>query len=234
MFFLELFRDIKKGCVELVKDDIIVLIYEIIQSIIQLSDESYEKLILKFKQYQKNNDGFIDENINEIKENLYLLGDSDSSVLSSFPICQLTHQTKLCELYLLLLEIFDKIFGTIQNIIKDIKRTIEFAKTLNPDFVQFSIATPFPGTELFHLISGKDQLQEPWESYVYADLKSVQSSFSKTRKMNGRNLRNWNRKAYVSFYLRRRYIWNRFKKITSFDELKTNIVGLRLLFEMVS
>ena len=123
--------------------------------------------------------------------------------------------------------------GSPNETTETIKRTIEYAKTLNPDFVQFSIATPYPGTELYHLVSGKDRLQKSWENYVYADLKSVRGSFSETRIINGRNLRTWNRKAYVSFYLRRRYIWNRLKKITSFDELKTNVAGFRLLFEMV-
>ena len=123
--------------------------------------------------------------------------------------------------------------GTPNETPETIKRTIEFAKKLNPDFVQFSIATPYPGTELNRLAVEKGCLPESWDEYIYADLKSVDSSFFELTAMSWQELRKWNRKAYSSFYLRRGYIWKRLKKMTTFGELKTNIIGVRMLLDLV-
>jgi radical SAM superfamily enzyme YgiQ (UPF0313 family) len=114
-----------------------------------------------------------------------------------------------------------------------IKRTIEFAKRLNPDFVQFSIATPYPGTELGRLAAEKGCLPESWDGYMYADLKSTRNSSSGITNMTRKELQEWNRRAYKSFYLRRGYVWKRLKKMTSFGELKTNAIGLRMLLNLV-
>ena len=114
-----------------------------------------------------------------------------------------------------------------------IMRTVEFAKRINPDFVQFSIATPYPGTELHRLAAEKRCLPKSWDEYVYADLKSVDSSYFELTTMSAQELREWNRKAYSSFYLRWGYVWKRLKKMTSLGELKTNAVGLRMLLDLV-
>jgi anaerobic magnesium-protoporphyrin IX monomethyl ester cyclase len=114
-----------------------------------------------------------------------------------------------------------------------IKKTINFAKKLNPDFVQFSIATPYPGTELNRIASEKGCLSESWDGYVYADLTSISNSAFEISSMSRQELRKWNRKAYTSFYLRRGYIWKRLKKMTSADELKTNLIGFRMLLDLV-
>ena len=114
-----------------------------------------------------------------------------------------------------------------------IQRTIEFAKRLNPDFVQFSIATPYPGTELNRIAAEKGCLPEEWDRYVYADLKPVRDSNSGVTTVSTKDLQEWNKKAYTSFYWRRSYVWKRLKKMTSFSELKTNAKGLRILLDLV-
>jgi anaerobic magnesium-protoporphyrin IX monomethyl ester cyclase len=114
-----------------------------------------------------------------------------------------------------------------------IKKTIEFAKKLNPDFAQFSIATPYPGTELYHLAEEKGCLPESWIRYVYADLKSTITPDFRFTSMSGLELEKWNRTAYSSFYLRLGYIWKKIKKLTSLEELKTDIKGFKLLLNLV-
>jgi anaerobic magnesium-protoporphyrin IX monomethyl ester cyclase len=125
-------------------------------------------------------------------------------------------------------------FGAPKETPETIKRTIEFAKKINPDFVQFSIATPYPGTELNRLVVENGCLPESWDSYVYADLRSVDSFFFELTTMSQQELQEWNRKAYTSFYLRRGYVWKRLKKLKTFSELKTNVVGLRILLDLVN
>jgi radical SAM superfamily enzyme YgiQ (UPF0313 family) len=119
--------------------------------------------------------------------------------------------------------------GVPQETPETIKKTIEYAKRLNPDFAQFSIATPYPGTELEHLFSEKGVLPKSWDGYVYADLKSMKGGACEMTKMSSQELLNWNRKAYTSYYLRPRYIWMRLKKMSSLDELKTNAKGFHML-----
>jgi radical SAM superfamily enzyme YgiQ (UPF0313 family)/glycosyltransferase involved in cell wall biosynthesis len=47
-----------------------------------------------------------------------------------------------------------------------IRQTIEFAKELNPDSIQFSITTPFPGTKYFEILKQNGcLLTQEWEMY---------------------------------------------------------------------
>ena len=114
-----------------------------------------------------------------------------------------------------------------------IEETMDFAKKLDPDFVQFSMTTPYPGTELFRLAFEEGYVSEKWDEYVYADLKSVDNPAFETEILSREELGEWNKKAYTSFYLRWSYVWKRLKKMTSFGELKTNIAGLRVLIDIV-
>lgn len=114
-----------------------------------------------------------------------------------------------------------------------LKDTLEFAKKLDPDFVQFSITTPYPGTELYERVARKRCLSEEWDKYVYADLKSADYPAFETKTLRREDMKEWNKKAYASFYLRWSYLWKRMKKMTSWGELKTNITGLHMLMELI-
>jgi len=123
--------------------------------------------------------------------------------------------------------------GSPQETSETIQETVEFAKKLNPDFVQFSIATPYPGTELYSLALEDGQVSEKWDEYVYAELKSVDNPGFGTKTLSREELSVWNKKAYKSFYLRWRYVWKRFRKMTSLGDLKTNISGLRMVIDLI-
>jgi anaerobic magnesium-protoporphyrin IX monomethyl ester cyclase len=125
-------------------------------------------------------------------------------------------------------------FGSPNETPETIKRTIEFAKKLNPDFAQFSIATPYPGTELNRIATEKGCMPEDWDGYVYADLRSVRNSAFEISNINSEELRIWSKKAYTSFYLRWGYIWKKLKKIRSLDDLKANISGLSILKDLLT
>lgn len=123
--------------------------------------------------------------------------------------------------------------GSPQETSETIDETIEFAKKIDPDFVQFSIATPYPGTELYSLALEDGQVPEKWDEYVYAELKSVDNPGFGTKTLSREELRAWNKKAYTSFYLRWSYVWKRFRKMTSLGDLKTNISGLRMVIDVI-
>jgi radical SAM superfamily enzyme YgiQ (UPF0313 family) len=123
--------------------------------------------------------------------------------------------------------------GSPQETLETVQETVEFAKKLDPDFAQFSITTPYPATELYRLAVDEQYVSERWDEYVYADLKSVDNSGFGTETLSREELRQWNKKAYTSFYLRWRYVWKRLKKMTSTGDLKTNISGLRMVIDLI-
>jgi len=114
-----------------------------------------------------------------------------------------------------------------------IRETIEFAKRIDPDFVQYSITTPYPGTELYSLGVEDDRVPEKWEEYTYANLESATNPGFETKTLTRGELMKWNKKAYISFYLRRSYVWKRLKKMRSLGELKTDVSGLRMVIDMI-
>jgi hypothetical protein len=68
---------------------------------------------------------------------------------------------------------------------------------------------------------------------MYADLKSIDDSCLGNKFLSKEKLKECNKKAYTSFYLRWSYVWKRLKKTTSFGEFKTNVAGLRMLIDLV-
>jgi anaerobic magnesium-protoporphyrin IX monomethyl ester cyclase len=98
------------------------------------------------------------------------------------------------------------ILGCPADTVETIKKTIRFARALAPRYAQFTLLTPYPGTPLYGqaltsgLIADND-----WTNYTIVDPILRHPSIS-ARKL--KRYVNW---AYVSFYLRPRYV---------FDELR--------------
>ena len=114
-----------------------------------------------------------------------------------------------------------------------IKETIDLAKKLDPDFAQFSISTPFPGTELFNLANSDGLVSKDWDDYVYAELRSIDFPAFETSTLTKEDLQKWNINAYKSFYFRPHYLYKRIKKTGSFGELKLNAKGLLMFTELL-
>jgi len=115
-----------------------------------------------------------------------------------------------------------------------IRETIEFAKKIDPDFVQFSITTPYPGTNLYSLAVEEGSLPKKWDEYVYVDLNALDNSSFGIKTLTRHELGQWSSRAYLSFYLRFSYVLKRIKSAKSFGDFKTNIAGLRMLIEALA
>ena len=99
------------------------------------------------------------------------------------------------------------ILGIPGETVKTIKKTINFAKKLNPSFVQFSICTPYPGTKLFEMAKEKGWLlTKDWSKYTILD------QVMKIPGMVTTNLNRWLLRAYLSFYLRPKFILDQLKR----------------------
>ncbi|MBN1502081.1 radical SAM protein [Candidatus Woesearchaeota archaeon] len=85
-------------------------------------------------------------------------------------------------------------FGFPGETEEDMQKTIDFAKEINPTYVSFHTASIYPNTKLFTMVGGR--LKLPFdEAYT------KEHSLEKLKKME--------RKAFVQFYLRPRYILTR-------------------------
>lgn len=114
-----------------------------------------------------------------------------------------------------------------------IRQTIDFAKSLDIDFAQFSVTTPFPGTDLYDLYLSSGNKNTKWDDFIYASLKSSSAPVFETKALPKEDLRERNAKAYREFYLRWSYIWKRFIGMQSLGDLKTNMKGFSMFLDML-
>lgn len=93
------------------------------------------------------------------------------------------------------------ILGFPWETIDDMKRTVNFALKLDPDYAQFTALTPYPGTPLFNYASKYD-LIEDWNWEHYTTIRPIMKGFHFTRRQLERMLKH----AYRKFYLRSKFI----------------------------
>ncbi len=99
------------------------------------------------------------------------------------------------------------IFGLPGETKETIKKTMKFVKEINPDYVQFYSATPFPGTRFYQEASQKGWITASgWQDFEPG--KNIIS----TPTLSVRDLALLRKKAYLQFYLRPKYILGRLKK----------------------
>ncbi len=98
--------------------------------------------------------------------------------------------------------------------------TIEFAKKLNPDFVHFSVTTPFPATPLYSMGLEEGVLKNDyWRDFA----KNPTNGFVSELWEENLSREEWItllKYAYKSFYTRPTYIIKSLMKVRSFEELK--------------
>jgi anaerobic magnesium-protoporphyrin IX monomethyl ester cyclase len=111
-----------------------------------------------------------------------------------------------------------------------IRQTINFAKKLKLDFAQFSITTPFPGTQLYETyMADKEDKKIPWESFVYAGTGEGVTPVFESEHLSREEIRQWTKCAYREFYLRPSYVWQRASQIKSVGDLQMVTKGLMML-----
>jgi len=116
---------------------------------------------------------------------------------------------------------------------KTLKKTIDFSKKIDADFVQFALCTPFPGTELYEMATEKGLTMEDWDNFFYARTGSTTTPIFKNDSLTHSELKKWNVRAYKEFYLRPSYIWKSLKSIKSIDDLKASYNGLKMFLDMI-
>jgi len=118
------------------------------------------------------------------------------------------------------------ILGFPWETVDDMKKTIKFALKLDPDYAQFTYATPYPGTPLYEMAKEHDLIVDhDWSHYTtvrpvmrgfHFDIEEVEALF---------------KEAYTKFYVRLKFLARQIRLGLFKDFLKTifnNIVLPRL------
>ena len=91
-----------------------------------------------------------------------------------------------------------------------IQETLDFSKRLNPDYVEFYPATPYPGTEFYDIAMAENLVVDSdWENYMCGGDQFV----VEIPGVNKTELEEILRKAYREFYVRPSYAWVLFKRM---------------------
>lgn len=120
--------------------------------------------------------------------------------------------------------------GNVGDTPETIKRTIDFARELNPTTVTFGILTPYPGTPIFNLVVEKHpELKDNYNLQLH-DLHVTSFYSDAFCSMAPEELSKWSKKAHQSFYLRPAYVISWLKRIRTVDDLmRVTKAGLKVI-----
>jgi len=109
------------------------------------------------------------------------------------------------------------IIGFLQDTKETIKETIKFAKSLNLDYAEFSILTPYPGTPIFDYAKKNNMLlTENWSKYTAIE------PIVKIEGASEKEIKTLFQKSYITFYLRPRIVMEWLKN-KQFSFMKSGI-----------
>ena len=108
------------------------------------------------------------------------------------------------------------------------EETIEFAKKLNPDYAQFCITTPYPGTKLYDEAEKYGTLTKNFSEYHGWSAVFVPFGYK-----NREEIEKLEKRATREFYLRPRYLLSRLGKVKNWEDLKRYLKGVRFLFGFI-
>lgn len=116
--------------------------------------------------------------------------------------------------------------GMPESTREDDMATIKFAKELDPDWAQFTICTPYPGTQMYEeLLSSGEVISQDWNNY------QTWSGYSEHQLVwtpNGRSseeIKELQKKAMKEFYFRPKIILKKLLNIRDLHILKNYLVG---------
>ncbi len=104
------------------------------------------------------------------------------------------------------------------------RKTIEYAIDLEPDYAQFSITTPYPGTQLWKEYEKWGTLDKNFKEYH-----GWRPVFLPYGYKSREQLLAMHKEAFKRFYMRPKYIVKRIAKVRSLNDIKRNIMGLRMI-----
>lgn len=108
------------------------------------------------------------------------------------------------------------------------QKTIDFAKELNPEYAQFCITTPYPGTKLFDEAEKWGKLSNDYSEYNIWEPVFVPFGYK-----DREQIAKIGKHANSQFYFRLKTIFNLIKKIKSWEDIKRYLKGFRALLGFI-
>ncbi|MCX5693734.1 MAG: radical SAM protein [Candidatus Omnitrophica bacterium] len=117
--------------------------------------------------------------------------------------------------------------GYAHETIDTIKKTISFARKLNPDWAMFTIATPYPGTPLYKLALQEGVLKNDyWREFTLGTQKDKRIPYFIA------DAPFWVKKAYLRFYFRLGFIIKRASRIRCLQDWQKCWQGIQGILSM--
>ncbi len=107
-----------------------------------------------------------------------------------------------------------------------IKQTLKLLIKINPDFVQFNCAVPYPGTELYNLMHKKNYTA----SLAKWDYFEPRSAIIETDYLSVSQIRKLRVICYIRFYFRLKYFVKLFKVLRKDIKIKKDLINNSMLF----
>ena len=112
----------------------------------------------------------------------------------------------------------DFIIGGPGQTKSDVEDTLNFAIKLDPDYVQFTIMTPFPGTELYRMGMADGSIKKDyWREFAENPTGNFETPVWEEH-LSRSELLDFFSRAYQRFYRRPKYIIRELYKVRSFGE----------------
>lgn len=110
-----------------------------------------------------------------------------------------------------------------------VKRTIAFAKRLDPDIAKFHILKPFPGSKLYDYLSSKRFiLTEDYNQFGFHT-----PPIHRLEKLSPEDILEWQKRAYASFYFRPGKILQQLARIKTLHRFLVNLQAGAGLVKMI-
>jgi len=120
--------------------------------------------------------------------------------------------------------------GSPNETMADIKETINLAKEIFPDYIHFSVLTPFPATELYFRGLQEGVIKNDyWREFALNPrIEFKPPAWEENFKRD--ELIKILIKVYREYYLSPKYIWKRIKELRNWQNVKNNFkAGMRLI-----
>ena len=107
------------------------------------------------------------------------------------------------------------------------KKTIKFAVELDPDYAQFSLVTPYPGTQLYKEVNKWGTLKEEYNEFHGWSPVFVPKGYK-----DADELRKLHKEAFRRFYFRPKYVLKKIWGIRTKTDIERYWKGLRFVMGM--
>lgn len=112
---------------------------------------------------------------------------------------------------------------------REIKQTISFAKKLDADITFINTLNPYPGSYVYQEIVDNNLFIGVGDNWDY-HISHGTTPIIRTKHLTNKQLQYWAGRAYLSIYMRPKFIYRKLKQVRNLNDLKRNVrSGLDLM-----